>query len=93
MRILLFGYSPSPAVPNNGLRRSTQEDKTDFGTEVRLFVERDFYVDDGLQSLTTVGRCQSIQVNPGDASSNLRLYKKALNNKSHEDVLSCQANE
>ncbi|KAM4045290.1 uncharacterized protein ACNLHF_009098 [Anomaloglossus baeobatrachus] len=53
MRVHVFGNSPSPAVATYGLRRTALEGESEYGTDARDFVERDFYVDDGLKSLPT----------------------------------------
>lgn len=49
----VFGNSPSPAVAIYGLRRAALTGKKDYGYEARHFVERTFYMDDGLTSLPT----------------------------------------
>lgn len=51
MRVHVFGNSPSPAVAMYGLRRAALHGETEFGAEAKSFVQRDFYVDDGLKSL------------------------------------------
>lgn len=53
MRVHVFCNSPSPAVAIYCLRRTIGEGETKFGTDTRHFVERHFYVDDGLISLPT----------------------------------------
>ena len=53
MQINVFGNSPSPAVTMYGLRRAALEGERECGQKVRQFVERNFYVDDGLLSLPT----------------------------------------
>lgn len=50
MRVHVFGNSPSPAVAVYCLRQSVQDGDPD----VKQFVNRDFYIDDGLKSLPTV---------------------------------------
>lgn len=49
MRVHVFGNSPSPAVAIYGLRRASV-DQEDEGGRTRHFMERHFYVDDGLIS-------------------------------------------
>lgn len=46
----MFGNSPSPAVAICCLHES----EPDYDPEVEQFVNRDFYVDDGLRSFATV---------------------------------------
>nr|XP_055053759.1 uncharacterized protein LOC129438884 [Misgurnus anguillicaudatus] len=53
MRVHVFGNSPSPAVAIHGLRMAALAGEKDYGSEARHFVERNFYVDDGLISLST----------------------------------------
>ncbi|XP_072141804.1 uncharacterized protein [Dermacentor andersoni] len=50
MKVHVFGNSPSPAVATYGLRRTARGEE-EFGSNVRQFIERDFYVDDGLKCL------------------------------------------
>ncbi|RXN35155.1 hypothetical protein ROHU_014394 [Labeo rohita] len=49
MRVHVFGNSPSPAVAIYCLRQSVKDGDSD----VKNFVNREFYVDDGLTSLPT----------------------------------------
>ena len=49
MTVHVFGKSPSPAVAIYGLRQSVQQGEPDYNPDVRQFVDRDFYVDDGLK--------------------------------------------
>ena len=51
MKVHIFGNSPSPAVAIYGLRRAAQKAEEKYGADVRLFVEKDFYVDDCLKSM------------------------------------------
>ncbi|KAJ8364936.1 hypothetical protein SKAU_G00137670 [Synaphobranchus kaupii] len=83
MRVHVFGNSPSPAVAIYGLHRSAQEGEAELGTDVRLFVERDFYVDDSLKSLPTIEAAVSLLKRTEDmlAGSKLRLHKIASNSK------------
>lgn len=53
MKVHNFDNSPSPAVTVYGLRRAAQEVEQDHGADTGQFVERHFYVDDGLKSLPT----------------------------------------
>lgn len=56
----VFGNSPSPAVASYGLRKTVQECENEFGSDVREFVERNFYVDDGLMSVSTAEEAISL---------------------------------
>ena len=92
MKVHVFGNSPSPAVAIYGLRRAAEHGASEHGTDAKHFVERDFYVDDGLKSLPSateaidlVKRTQQML-----AASNLRLHKIASNSS---DVLEAFAPE
>jgi hypothetical protein len=81
MKVHLFGNTSSPAVATFGLRKTAQVGEAQFGSDAREFVERDFYVDDGLKSLP--GSKQSIDLLQRTqgmlATANLRLHKIASN--------------
>lgn len=83
MRVHVFGNSPSPAVAIFGLHQSVQCCEVDFDADVKQFVTRDFYVDDGLKSLPTVEMAVTLLRKTRDilAKSNLRLHKIAANRK------------
>lgn len=49
MCVHIFGNSPSPSVAMYGLKKAAASVETDFGSDVRTFIERDFYVDDALK--------------------------------------------
>ncbi|XP_071138882.1 uncharacterized protein [Mytilus edulis] len=51
MCVNVFGNSASPAVATYGLRKTVENSNETFGSDVKTFVNRDFYVDDGLISL------------------------------------------
>ncbi|KAI4896990.1 hypothetical protein NFI96_001373, partial [Prochilodus magdalenae] len=77
MRVHVFGNSPSPSVATYGLRRAAAEGEKEYGIEARLFVERNFYVDDGLLSVPSEEEAITLLHNTQDmlALSNLRLHK------------------
>ncbi len=81
MRVHVFGNSPSPAVAIYGLRRAALTGKQDYGPEARHFVERNFYVDDGLTSLPTEEEAIKLLKATQEmlAQSNLHLHKIASN--------------
>lgn len=66
-----------------GLRRAIQEGAHNYGADTVKFIERHFYVDDGLVSVPTdneaIGLLQRTQVSLSE--SNLRLHKFASNSK------------
>ncbi len=81
MKIHVFGNSPSPAVAIYVLRCAALYGEAEFGADVRHFIERDFYVDDGLKSLPSINEAISLLKATKDilAISNLRLHKIASN--------------
>ncbi|KAM4807850.1 uncharacterized protein WCC33_000269 [Rhinophrynus dorsalis] len=86
MKVHVFGNSPSPAVATYGLRRTALDGEKEYGVDARHFVERDFYVDDGLKSLPTDEEAiDLLQRTQGMLSeANLRLHKIASNNSSNQ---------
>lgn len=81
MCVHVFGNCPSPAVATYGLRKCVQ-DIANSGVDVKVFVENNFYVDDGLASFPTASeavdvlkRTQHVLASQG----NLRLHKIASN--------------
>ncbi|XP_040077158.1 uncharacterized protein LOC120849101 [Ixodes scapularis] len=81
MRVHVFGNSPSPAVVTYGLRKTAQEGEEGFGKDAREFVEKDFYVDDGLKSLPTADGAIDLLKRTQQmlAVCNLRLHKIVSN--------------
>ncbi|XP_053381698.1 uncharacterized protein LOC128549197 [Mercenaria mercenaria] len=71
----VLGNSPSPAIANNGLRKAVEKSDDD----VVHFVERDFYVDDGLMSCLTVSEATDLlqRTQSHLAKSGIRLHKIA----------------
>jgi hypothetical protein len=77
MCVHVFGNSPSPAVATYGLRETVNNCET-CDSDVKEYVDRNFYVDDGLTSLPTaseainlVRRTQEVLKTEG----NIRLHK------------------
>lgn len=81
MKVHVFGNSPSPAVAIYGLRQAAREGEKEYGVDAREFVERDFYVDDGLKSLPTAAAAIDLLKRTQEmlACSNLRLHKITSN--------------
>ncbi|XP_064469540.1 uncharacterized protein LOC135384259 [Ornithodoros turicata] len=81
MCVHAFGNTCSPAIATYGLRRTAQEGEQDFGADVRHFIERDFYVDDGLKSLPTEEESIDLLKRTQHMlkGANLRLHKIASN--------------
>lgn len=81
MKVHVFGNSPSPAVAIYGLRHAAQHGASEYGADAEHFVERDFYVDDGLKSLPSAAEAIDLLQRTQEmlAVSNLRLHKIASN--------------
>ncbi|XP_067306911.1 uncharacterized protein [Pseudorasbora parva] len=92
MRVHVFGNSPSPSVAIYGLRRAIHEGAHKHGKDTVQFVERHFYVDDGLISVPTEAEAISLlqRTQTSLSESNLRLHKFASN---REAVLQAFASE
>jgi len=83
MRLHVFGNSPSPSVAIYGLRRAAAHGEEDYGSDAKHFVDREFYVDDGLLSVPTAAGAIDLLARTQYmlADSNLRLHKFASNSK------------
>ena len=82
MRVHVFGNSPSPAIATYGLHLIAGESESQFGSDIREFIEKDFYVDDGLVSLPTAEEAVDLMKRTQQAlkeHGNLRLHKIASN--------------
>ena len=81
MNVHLFGNGPSPAVATFGLRKTAADGEKEFGEDAMKFVDRNFYVDDGLVSLPTAKQAIAL-VTATQAmlrTANLRLHKIVSN--------------
>lgn len=92
MRVHFFGNSPFPAVAIFSLQQSVQCCETESDLDVKQFVTRNFYVDDGLKSLPTVEMAVTLLRKTCDilAKSNLRLHKITANRKEILDAFPSQ---
>lgn len=54
MCVHLFGVTSSPGCANFGMKQMASDNETEFGTDVANFVRHNFYVDDGLKSVSTI---------------------------------------
>lgn len=81
MKVHVFGNSPSPAVAVYGLRKAIEAGAKDYGADTVKFVERHFYVDDGLISVPSPAEAIDLlqRTQASLAESNLRLHKFASN--------------
>ena len=83
MTVHLFGATSSPGCANYGLKKIAEDNEEEYGLEVANFVKKDFYVDDGLKSVTTVSEAVSMIHKTKDllARGGLRLHKFVSNSK------------
>ena len=75
--------SSSPGCANFGLKRAANDGEEEFGADAAAFIRKDFYVDDGLKSVSTVPEAiqwiKASQAICGKAG--LRLHKMVSNKK------------
>ena len=76
MNVHLFGNGPSPAVATYGLRRTAVDSEEEYGMEAEKFICRNFYVNEGLTSLSyTQGATDLVKSAQATlATANLRLH-------------------
>ena len=81
MKVHVFGNSPSPAVAIYCMRQAAKKGEKEHGMDARQYVERQFYVDDGLTSVATPEEAIDLLKRTQEmlAESNLRLHKLASN--------------
>ena len=83
MNVHLFGAASLPGVANFCLHQTAETHRQEFGDNASDFLLRDFYVDDGLKSVSTEE--QALQLIKSSqamcAKDNLRLHKYASNCK------------
>lgn len=81
MKVHVFGNSPSPAVAIYGLHQAAEHGAGEYGVDAKHFVERNFYVNDGLMSLPSATEAIDLLTRTQEmlAASNLRLQKIASN--------------
>lgn len=88
MKVHIFCNSPSPAIAIYGLRQAAKKAEAEFGADVVKFVERDFYVDDGLKSLPSEAAAIDLlkRTQTALARFNLKRHKIASNSKEVMDT-------
>ena len=86
MKVHLFGATSSPGVATFGLRK-VAEDYRNISTEATRFLKDDFYVDDGVTSVSTPQEAKELikAATTICTKANIRLHKFTCNN---EEVLS-----
>lgn len=84
MRVHVFGNSPSPAVASYGLKKIAWISGQTLGEDVANFLQRDFYVDDGLTSLPSEAQAIDLLTRTRSAlhkEGRLHLHKIASNSR------------
>ena len=82
MKVHLFGASSSPGCAKFGLRRAADDGEEEFGTDAAAFIRKDFYVDDGLKSVSTVPEAiQLIKASQAICSKACLRLRKIVSNK------------
>jgi len=82
MTVHVFGNKPSPAVAIYGLQRTAADAEQKYGPDVVSFVNRNFYVDDGLSFHDTPAEAIDLLQRTRSALEefgNLRLHKICSN--------------
>ena len=88
MTVHLFGATSSPSCANFALKQAANDFEGEYGGEAANFIRNDFYVDDGLKSVSTVTSAIEL-VNNVKAmchQGGFNLHKFMSNNK---DVIKC----
>ncbi|KAK3709219.1 hypothetical protein QZH41_004583 [Actinostola sp. cb2023] len=80
MTVHLFGAVSSPGCANFGLKKAADDFQEEFGNKAAEFVKEDFYVDDGLKSVPSVGEAIDLIKTPRlcarkEASAFTSLYQ------------------
>ena len=79
MRVCVFGNTSSPAVATYGLRKTAEVGESEFGSDAKELVDKNFYVADALKSVATPTKAIDLLKRTRDilATANLRLHKIA----------------
>ena len=83
MRVHLFGGASSPSCANYALRKTADDNKEDFRPEVVETVDRNFYVDDCLKSVSNEDKAVNLakQLRELLARGGFRLTKWLSNSR------------
>ncbi len=93
MTVHLFGARSSPGCSNFGLKQIAKDYGHLYAEEAATFVNRDFYVDDGLTSVPTEDEAISLVHDVTDmcAKGALKLHKFACNSDSVMEIIPPEA--
>ncbi|XP_068756394.1 uncharacterized protein [Montipora capricornis] len=83
MKVHLFGTGSSPGCANFGLKKAADDGEAEYGNEAAEFIQRDFYVDDGLKSVGTIEEAVTLmKASQGIcARAGLKLHKIMSNKR------------
>ncbi|XP_032411399.1 uncharacterized protein LOC116714770 isoform X2 [Xiphophorus hellerii] len=83
MKVHLFGAASSPGCCNFGLKHIASQGKNKFSKETVEFIQRGFYVDDGLASVTSTAKAIQLVKESRELckTGKLHLHKFVSNNK------------
>ncbi|XP_043972835.1 uncharacterized protein LOC122831013 [Gambusia affinis] len=83
MKVHLFGAASSPGCCNFGLKHIASQGRNTFSKETVEFIQRGFYVDDGLASVTSTAKAIQLVKESRELckTGNLHLHKFVSNNK------------
>ncbi|XP_049319056.1 uncharacterized protein LOC125780640 [Astyanax mexicanus] len=83
MKVHLFGAASSPGCANYGLKHIAAEGQGRFSEDTIKFIQRNFYVDDGLSSVSSTGQAIQLVKEARELCSTgkLRLHKFISNSK------------
>ncbi|XP_070546110.1 uncharacterized protein [Ptychodera flava] len=92
MNVHLFGNVSSPAIATFGLRKIAEDGVSTYGEDVKEFIDKNFYVDDGLTSAPDAKKAISLVNRTRDllATRNVNFHKIVSNDK---EVMTALPNE
>ncbi|XP_070581474.1 uncharacterized protein [Ptychodera flava] len=92
MNVHLFGNVSSPAIATFGLRKIAEDGVSTYGEDMKEFIDKNFYVDDGLTSAPDAQKAISLINRTRDllATRNVNFHKIVSND---EEVMTALPNE
>ena len=83
MKVHVFGAVSSPGCANFGFKQAAKDGEEEFGADTAEFIKRNFYVDDGLKSVSTASAAVELIRNSQlmCAKAGIRLHKFICNTK------------
>ncbi|XP_070547359.1 uncharacterized protein [Ptychodera flava] len=92
MNVHLFGNASSPAIATFGLRKIAEDGVSTYGEDVKEFIDKNFYIDDGLTSAPDAKKAIILVNRTRDllATRNVNFHKIVSND---EEVMTALPNE